>query len=345
MKKAQADVEAAKYSLEDLRNDIRLNVALAYFQVIFSKDQISLVEERIELLNTQLKQTEKLLEAGVLTKGDVYTLKAQLATEKVNLVNNNNFYRQNLLNLILSMNADPNKDYELERPDIDDLMMQQGLTSVNSIFDQAIDYNPGLKSLKFQIAASEYQIRVNRASLFPTLSLSYGLRSFYSSSARPLLGFDQDPEQGLVPIYGDPNSISRQLGDNIGQAVGLSLNIPIFQNYLVRQNVRTSEINLENTILNYENEQNQLYQSILLAHQDAEAAYATFEATQEQILAADISFKFAQTRYDAGVIDFPTYLETLNNKTRAERELLQAKYDFILKTKILDLYQGKTLEF
>ena len=123
------------------------------------------------------------------------------------------------------------------------------------------------------------------------------------------------------------------------------MNIPIFQNYQVRQGVRNAQINLENARLSYENEKNNLYQSILIAYQDAEASFATYEATLEQIQAADISFEFAKTRYEAGVIDFNNYLETLNNKTRAERELLAAKYDFILKSKILDLYQGKPLEF
>lgn len=345
LKSAQADAAAAKYSLEDLQNDIRLNVALAYFQVIFSNDQLKIVNDRIELLQKQLEQTERLYEAGSLTKGDVFTLKAQLATEKVNQVNAKNVTRQNLLNLIISMNADPGKEYELERPDIDDMMIQQGLESVNAIFDEAVAYNPGLKSLKFQIVSREHQIKVSRAGMIPTLSMTYGIGSFYSSSARPLLGFENDPDEGLLPIYGEAPGFAKQIGDNIGQAVGLSLNVPIFQNYQVRQNVRTAEINLENTRLGFENEKNLLYQSVLIAHQDAEAAYATYQATQEQIQAAEFSFEFAQTRYDAGVINFTDYLETLNNKTRAERELLQAKYDFILKTKILDLYQGKTLQF
>ncbi len=345
LKSAQADAAAAKYSLEDLQNDIRLNVALAYFQVIFSNDQLLIVNDRIQLLEKQLVQTERLFEAGSLTKGDVYTLKAQLATERVNLVNAKNLSRQNLLNLILSMNADPTQEYELERPDIENLMLQQGLESLNSIVAGAVAFNPGLKSLKFQILSREHQIKVNRAGMMPTLNMTYGIGSFYSSSARPLLGFENDPVEGLIPLYGDAPGLGKQIGDNIGQAVGLSLNIPIFQNYQVRQGVRTAELNLENTILGYENEKNLLYQSILMAYQDAEAAYATFEATTEQIQAAELSFEFAQTRYDAGVINFPTYLETLNNKTRSERELLRAKYDFILKTKILDLYQGKTLQF
>ena len=345
LKSAQADVAAAQYSLEDLENDIRLSVALSYFQVIFSEDQLDIALERVELLEKQVAQTETLLEAGTLTKGDLYTLKAQLATEKVNLVNAGNQMRQNLLNLILAMNEDPSDEYELERPDIENFILTNNLDPIKTVVYESENFNPGLKSLKFQIVSREHQVKMSRAGLMPSLSLSYGIGSFYSSSARPLLSFENDPVEGLLPIYGDPPGFFSQIGDNIGQGLGLSLNIPIFQNYQVRQGVRNAQINLENARLSYENEKNNLYQSILVAYQDAEASFATYQATLEQIQAAEISFEFAKTRYEAGVIDFNNYLETLNNKTRAERELLAAKYDFILKSKILDLYQGKPLEF
>jgi len=342
---SKLDISAARYTMEDLRNDIRLTIAGAYIQAIFTQENLEITKDRIELLTKQLERTENLFEAGTLTKGDVLALKAQLAGERVNLTTGNNLYKQNLLNLILAMNEDPEQDYQLVKPALSDLLMVKPTESTASIFEAAREFNPGLKGIRAQIKAQEYRIKATQGLLYPTLTMSYGLGSFYSSNARPLIGFTNDPDLGIRPLYGPTPSLFSQLDQNISQSLALSMNIPIFQNYRIRQSIRVSELNLENTRINYESEENLLYQAVARARQDVDAAYAVYEATLDKIEAATLNFDFAQVRYDAGVTDFTTFMEALNNKTQSETELLQAKYDFVMKTKILELYRGQKIEF
>lgn len=342
---AKIDVSGAQYSLEDLRNDIRLSVAGAFIQTIFSEENLKVTLNRIDLLEKQLERTENLYEAGTLTKGDVLALKAQIAGEKVNLTMGENLYQQNLLNLVLAMNEDPNEEYQLVKPELRELLMTKSEQTTASIFEAAREYNPGLKGIRSQIQAQEYRVKVSQASLLPTLTMNYGIGSFYSSNAREILGAVPDPDRGIRILYGDAFPFFSQLDDNIGQSLTFSLNIPIFQNYRSRQNIQVAQLNLENTRLNYETEENLLYQAVIRARQDVDAAFATYEATLEKIEATSLSFDFAKVRYDAGVTDFTVFMESLNNKTQAETELLQAKYDFVLKTKILELYQGQKIEF
>lgn len=345
LKAAKYDAAAAQYSLEDLKNDIRISVAISYFGTLFSQDNLAIAEERLELVEKQLERMEKMLVAGGATEGDVLGIKAQVATERVNVVTAKNTLAQNMMNLILSMNLDPMDEYELDRPGVELFSMDEELPSAESAMDGAMDNNPGLKQRRLQIKSSELAVKVSKAATYPTLSMGYGMGSFYSSNRRDLIGFEPDPVAGIVPIYGNTIPLFTQFGDNFGQQVGLSLNVPIFNRYRARQGIFNAKLNLDNTVLSYEIDRNGLYQDVLLAHLDATAAKARYDATLEQVDAAEKSFRYSEQRYEAGLDDFYTYVEALNNKTRADLQQYQSLYDYVLKVKVLELYQGKTLEF
>lgn len=345
LKAAKFDVAAAQYSLKDLQNDIRVSVSLAYFTALFNQDNVAIAQERLNLLEQQLEQTKKLKAAGAATEGDVLNVEAQLASERVSVVTAENALAQSMMNLVLSMNLDPMDTYELDRPSMALIEMESELPSAESAMQGALGFNPGLKQRSLQIQSQELMVKVSRAGNYPTLSAGYGMGSFYSSNRRNLIGYELDSLAGIVPQYGNTIPLFTQFGDNFGQQVGLSLNVPIFNRYRNRQAYENAQLTLENTQLNYEIERNQLYQDVLLAHLDATAAKARYDATLQQVETADKSFKYSEQRYNAGLIDFYTYMESLNTKTRADLQQYQSLYDYVLKSKVLDLYQGKTLEF
>ncbi len=345
LKSAKYDIEAAQYTLEDLKNDIRLNVATAYFATIFAKESEKIVQERVDLVAKQLERSQRLQKAGQATEGDVLLVEAQLATERTALVNATNTYESSLLNLILALNLDPTDTYELAMPDLEGVFVEPGMPNVESVLTSARENHPGLQAAQARIRTSELQNKIAQAAYYPTLTLSYNMGSFYSSNAREATGFEIDSLEGIRIVYGPTIPLFTQFGNNFGQGVSLSLNVPIFNRYQARNQFFQSRLNIDNTVLNYEIERNGVYQEVMRAYQDAKAAKARLDASETQLIATQKSLAYAEQRSDAGLLNSYEFLEILNNNTNAANELLQARYDYVLKRKVLELYQGRKLEF
>lgn len=336
---------ANQYSLKDLENDIRINTALAFFQVVFASENLKIARNRKEVLEKQLEKATHELEAGAKTEGDVYGVKAQLATESVNVISQENAYNRALLDLVLSMNLNPSANYEVEAPVLMEIEGSDDIPSIEAVFDEAKLSNPGIRKQEFQALAAKYSINGARAAFMPTVNINFGLGSFYSSNSRERAGFGLDPDGFPEIIYGNRIPVLTQLETNFSSSMSISLNIPIFNRYQNRQSYLNSKLNYQNALLNVEIEQNDLFKSIQQAHLDARAALAKFKATEIQLESLTETFRYAEAKQAAGLMDFYTFIDILNNKTKAEVDLIQAQYDFVLKRKILDLYQGKELSF
>lgn len=338
-------LDAAAYTQQDLENDIRINTALAFFQVTFAQDQLALAQVRRDQLAQQLAKVEAQVQSGAKPEGDRYTVKAQLATEKSAVVLAENTYNRNLLDLLQVMNLDPADGYTLVRLDISTLLTDTVLAPVEEVIANAKAANPGIRAREMEALANKYAIQAARSAFYPTLSLSYGMGSFYSSNRRPVLRVEPGPNGTFVPVYGDPIALGTQLQDNYGQSLNLNLNVPIFTNYTYRRNLVVAKLNQNNAELAITLEEMELEKKIRLAHQDCRAAIAQLAAAREQVESAQTAYTYAEARAEAGMLDFYSLLEVLNAKTRAESALLQAQYDLLLKSKVLDLYQGLPLEF
>lgn len=345
LKNAEYGLLASKYSLENLKNDIRINTALAFFQVVFAEENLKIAQNRKALLTKQLEKAQHQFEAGAITEGDVFTVKSQLATESVNLITQENTYNRALLDLILSMNLNPQQSYEIEQPLIGEIEGIEAIPNLEDIYAEAKLSNPGIRNQEFKALSAKYAIISARAAFMPTLNISFGLASFYSSNARDQIGYRVNSQGFPEIVYGDRKPVMTQFNSNFSQTMSISLNVPIFNRYLNRQNYLTSKLNLENALLNVQITQNDLFKSIQQAHLDAKAASAKYEATLIQLESLREAYRYAEAKQNAGLMDFYTFIDVLNNLTKAEVDLVQARYDFVLKRKILDLYQGKELSF
>ncbi|HEX2899859.1 MAG TPA: TolC family protein, partial [Bacteroidia bacterium] len=183
LKNAQYTLSANQYSLEDLKNDIRLNTALAFFQVMFAADNLQIGRSRLELLEKQLTNVQKQFEAGAKAQGDVYALQSQLAGERVNAVTLQNNYDRSLLDLVLTLNLEPGGQYEIVRPNFIDATVEE-LEALDAVFQSARLSNPGVRQQEFRALAAKYAANSARAAYFPTLNVSFGLGTFYSSNAK-----------------------------------------------------------------------------------------------------------------------------------------------------------------
>mgnify|MGYP006286037277 FL=1 len=343
-------------NLEQLKNDISLNVASAYLQILFNKELVEVSQNQLEITRQQIERTEKLVEAGSLARGSLLEIKSQAANEELNLVNAQNQLETSFLNLTQLLELDSIGNFDIVRPDFSEIDKDLPLKPVDSIFSVAAGVLPRVESAKYNLEAKEKALDVAKGGLSPSLSLGFAYGSRYSSIRDKLTGY----EEGTVPIgetvsgeeviatqrfptYSD-YPFSDQIQDNANTSIRLSLSIPIFNglkaNYAV-DNARVSKLNAEYSL---ESTKNNLYKDIQSARSDALSAWKKYEAAKKTVQSMEESFKYTKQKFEVGLVNSVEYNTAKNNLTKAKSDLLQAKYEYIFKTRILDFYQGKQLE-
>ncbi|MEM6268141.1 MAG: TolC family protein [Bacteroidota bacterium] len=344
LRRAENAVKAAQYSLEDLENDIRLNVALAFFNATYAEDNLAVADGNLDLLEKQLERARAMQEAGMNTQGDLFAVEAEIANAKAAVVSAQNNYDRSLLDLLLALNADMTKTYTLVRPDLEGLVLADEMRSAESVYEYAQQNNPAVREQQMRIIAANYALKQSQSGFFPTLSLDYTAFTFFSSNARPLdsVLFTDD---GFQQFFGPTTPFDDQVTSNFSHSLGLTLTIPLFSKYSVYQGVANARLNYSNAQLNYDNAQNELYRAVMQAHQDAMAARAQYLANVERAVSQQKALEYAEQKYESGVMDFYSLREFINNDTQARVDRIRTQYDYVLKQKVLDLYEGKQLKF
>jgi len=312
--------ESADLNVQQTRDNIELTVTASYLQVISDLENIKITEERLDLLSNQLKRAERRVEAGVANMEQVYNLRSQIANEKLNQVNAENQYKRDRLSLLQALMLDPSEEYEFSDPTILQGNIDLNLPSYQDLLSAVMEYAPALKGAALDIEASKMDLEIAKADRLPTLSMRAAYGSTFSSN--------QDA------------SYFRQLDTNEQKFLGFSLNIPIFDRNRVKNNIHVSKINIANTELGYEQAKLDLVNNLQQAYLDLVTAHSTYLAAQENLNALEQSFRFSEGSYNSGNTDFYTYLESLNNKNRAQIDLINSKYSYLFRKRILSIYQG-----
>lgn len=340
LKSGELRMDAAIQATLALENDILSQVTLAYFQVIYDQDNLKITAEKLKLLEKQTERAEAQFKAGTKTQGDVYNVKSQLSTEKVNFISRENQLEKNLLTLIQLLDMDPSDTYELERPEGDFSSIAGEIPDVETLYSSALANFPDVKEKQLQLISAEENILSSKSALYPSLSMSFSSGTNYSSGRKEIiLG------PGGIPTYGDVIPFDNQISDYWTNGFSMTLGIPIFQNYRNKIAYQQSKVNAESARIGLEQAENQLIKEIQQAYLDLKAAEENFKASEENLLFLNESLLYMESKYEAGLIDFFSYMEVLNNKTSAETSRIQSGYNYILKRKILDLYMGKEISF
>jgi len=343
-------------NLEQLKNDISLNVASAYLQILFNKELVEVSQNQLEITRQQIERTQQLVEAGSLARGSLLEIKSQAANEELNLVNAQNQLEASFLNLTQLLELDSIGNFDIARPDFSEIEKNLPLRPVDSIYSVAAEVLPRVESAKYNLEAKEKALDVAKGGLSPSLSLGFSYGSRYSSTRDKLAGYDEatvpigetvSGEEVVAtqrfPTYSD-YPFSDQIQDNANTSIRLSLSIPIFNglkaNYSV-DNARVSQLNAEYSL---ESTKNNLYKDIQSARSDALSAWKKYEAAKKTVKSMEESFKYTKQKFEVGLVNSVEYNTAKNKLTNAKSDLLQAKYEYIFKTRILDFYQGKQLE-
>jgi outer membrane protein len=312
--------QAAEYDLAQSKDDIELAITASYLLVISDKENIKVANDRLELLTNQLERAERRVEAGVANMEQVFNLRSQIANEQLNKVNLENRYKSDRLSLLQILLLDPALDYQIKDPSILSQNIDAEIPKYQELKEEVLQYSPGLKSASLGIETSKMDLALVKADRLPNL----GMRAAYGST------FSSNNQES----YFD------QLNVNEQKFVGFALNIPVFDRNRVKNNIHVSNINIANSELDYQQVRIDLMNNLQQAYLDLVAAHSTYQAARENLTALEQSFNFAESRYNSGNTDFYSYLESLNNKNRAEIELINSRYSFLFRKRILEIYRG-----
>ena len=323
MQLARLNLEAATKELEKVRDDVSISVARAYVQILYSQQILDVAREQVSIDSLQLERLQGMLQNGKASAAEVSQQKASLAQSQLALVQARNNVRSAVLDMAQL----------LELPQWDGFSVQQpasapeavALPSPDDIYAEAVGLRPAIQAEELRLEGMDQSVRIARAQYYPTLTLSGGLgTNYYSSFA----------SQGF----------GEQLGNNFSQYVGLSLNIPIFSRFGVRNQVKVAKINRSQQELHVQQAKNALYREIVQAWNGAEAAGAKWQSAREAEAAARDAFELQQAKYENGKATLTEFNETRSRMVKAQSDAAQASCEYLFQTRLVDFYRGRALE-
>jgi outer membrane protein len=337
IKTDELNLQAATEGLRKAKEDLELQVVSLYLDVLFKKEILKAYMEQAELSKMQVDRTQVLVQSGKVPSSQLYDIKAQQAKDDLNVTMADNDLTLSLLNLSQSLNLQDSEGFDIGEPDLKNVVASN-ISSVippDQVYKQALGIKPHIKEAEYKLESSKRSIKVAQSGYWPTLDLSMS----YSTGYTHVYG-----EQLTDPVLIEASEFSSQLKNNGRKYIGFSLNIPIFNRFQTRNQVRAARLNTENQNLALDNVKLALYKEIQQAYQSAVAAQAKYTSTGKALDAAEESFKYAQERYEIGKSTVFEFNEAKTKLLTSRSERIQAKYDFIFRSKILDFYQGNPID-
>ncbi len=345
----------SEQDIEKTRNDITLEIATAYLQILFCRELLEISESQHDVTLLQVEKTRKLVEVGNSAKGELYRMEAQAANEKLNVTNANNQLKLAYLDLTQLLDLDSVGDFDIIFPSDIKIDTTYILKDLITIYQEALNYLPQIKSAEYALRSTEKSLAVQWGRRSPQIYLQASYYTGYSSTGiipdisapyNRTVGFvDGDINQPVtIPDYPYIDyPYNDQIKDNVNKYVSIGINIPIFNQYQVNRDISNAKISLNNSRLDLDLTKQLLYKEIQQSHADAVAALEKYRSSMEAVKSNEEAFVYTQQKLDVGLVSSVDYNIAKNDLLKAKSDLLQAKYEYIFKTKILDFYSGNPI--
>lgn len=361
----QVILQATEKELAATENTVILNVIQQYLNVLTGAEQLNVAKRQAETSRLQVDRTQRLVNAGSAPEANLFEIKATLANDELAIVNAQNTVDLAKLALLQAMNLPGGQAFEIEYLRLPDPRIEGYPISAQQVYETALGTQPQIVAADLRTESAKVNIDVAKAGLYPRLTLSGNLATIYST-----VGIQRFVADGsvvtnstnanvtlngtTVPVVISTTSpggsyqtlgFSDQLQNNLNRGVTLGLNIPIFTNRQYRTNVSTAIIQQRNAQLTADNTRLQLRQQIETAYTNLLAASNRYRATEASVASLEKAFAAAESRFNAGAINAVDYSLAKLRLDNSRAQLVQAKYDYVFRTKILDFYQNKPLSF
>lgn len=324
-------LEADHSNLEKIKNDLTLNVVISYMDVVYNEDLLKASKEQLLVAEQTLKRENALMDVGNKTMADISQAKAQVATAELNVTNAQNDLTISYLTLAQLMEMGTETDsFQVVAPTVEDIEIAKSNYNVNEVYDMALKTYPDIKLATLNTLAAEKGIAVAKGSLYPSVSFNAGVGSSYSYT------FNNSTPQ---------DDFSKQVSDRFNQYIGLSIQIPIFNGLAAKSSVKRAKINYQGYKIQEQLTKNNLNKVIAQAVADLKAAESRYVSTQNTYDAQRDAFIVIEQRYNVGLVNSLDYNTAITNRNKAEIDFIQAKYDLLFRSKVIDYYLGKQITF
>jgi len=363
-KRDEQGLLAANYTLEDTKNTVTLNVVTFYTNILFNQELLQVAELRLLTTQTQEDRTSRQVDLGAIALADLLQIRQQLANDELEVIRAENSVDLSILQLKQALQIPADVPFAIEAPELPEPDESALLESSTQIYNYALKNQPVIKAARANLQSAEYGIGVARSGYYPSINASAAISTAYSSAAPsqlPAIGSEQIVQdvpigvvqgtnqvvitQTTIPSEFRDNTYLNQLDVNQRRFIGLSLNIPIFNRFQVKNSVNRAVIDFERNEYQLIAAKNDLQQTIEQAYLDVKTAAKAYSALENSLEAAELAFQNAEQRLELGATDAVTFTQIKNDYERVKSDLVRAKYDFIFRSKVLDFYQGKPLNF
>ncbi|MEI8112394.1 MAG: TolC family protein [Bacteroidia bacterium] len=325
IKVADMDLRASLQDMQKAKDDMMLNIAASYLEILFADELLTVSEDLKKITQLQLDRTTKLVEAGSLAKGSLLEIEAQFAREELNVVDAQNRLQLAYLGIYQLLEVPSTESFKIEKPNLPEI--GANLTMLNSmdVFKNAVQLRPAVKGAEFKLESARNQLLIAKGNLMPSLTFGANYNNNYNY---------------LINNIYTNIAFGEQLKSHQRYGFGINLNIPIFNHYQAKTGVSNAQIQLENSELQLQNTKNLLRKEIEQAYTNALAAFKRYVANQKTVIASKEAFRYTEEKFNVGMINSVEYNQSKNNLSKTQSDLLQAKYEYIFRTKILDFYNG-----
>ena len=324
IKQSKLGVEQSELQLESNKNNIRISVIQAFLSVMMNEELLNYQQKVLNSSNEQMEQGRQQLEVGQILESDYKMLQAQYTSDLYNIENTKNNIQSNYLTLKNLLSMDPSTKLSIVFPDSATLFKSLDLPSLQELIDRSTNYLPELKMSENDITSAEYDVKIQKANFYPTLSASAGISTGYNGSNLT------SPNTGW----------GTQLWHGLGENIGLNLSIPIYQRGSVRNNVKLAEYRVEQLELEHKETEYQVNQDLQKSYLDVASAQNDFVAAEAKTDAYLANYKTYSMRFKYGSVTAVDLIQQQTNFLNQLNNYMQAKYSYVLRRKILDVYMG-----
>lgn len=322
------NLQASTADLEKAKNDIRVNVAQAYVDILYKEEIEAVARRQITIDSLQADRLEKMLASGKASEAELAQQRATLAASRLTLTQAENDRQLSLLTLTQLLELPTSQGFSVAKIGADASNRRTELTNAEAVYAEAIGIKPEVEAELLRLKGTEHSISVAKSSLYPSLSLSGGLGSNYYTTS----GYKAE-------------SFGKQLKNNFSQYIGLSLNVPIFNRFATRNSIRQAQLERDNQMLAVDNVKKTLYKEIQQVCQQARAVQSKLVSSEEAERSSEAAFELAKAKYENGKANITEFNEAKNNLLKAQSDLTQAKYEAVYQQALVDFYRGKELAF
>ena len=323
------NLDAAMQNLEKAKNDIRMQVAQAYVQILYNMEMADVARRQIDIDSMQVVRLQAMVDNGKASGAQLSQQQATLAQSRLTATQADNNLQLAYLSLTQLLELPTPDGFSVVRPTIQKIQMTQNtLMSSDAIYAEALTIKPEVQSAQLAVSAAERNVDIAKAGNYPTLSLSGGMGTNYYTTS----GFKSD-------------GLGKQLKNNFSQYIGLNLNVPIFNRYQTRNSIRSAQIDQQNQLLQLDNTKKTLYKEIQQVYYNAIAADAKCKSSEQASRSAHDAFTLMQAKYENGKANITEFNESKNNYLRAESDLVQARYEQLYQQALILFYRGQELKF